>query len=175
MVWIWFVSALWIALRISYNREFPVGAGIRTQCFHCWGLVWSLVRELGSCKPCGVVKKKKEELTISYDSSDCYLPIWWKPPQTPWTHLTQAGNAPGHTSSVFPTVLAPDYCGTWHTKPWLCLHLHWGRQGCEHGGCQSPEAADWLDVTLLGALPAGLREDLRAWGEGRAHCSAQKH
>ena len=147
MVWIWLVSALWVAFRISYNREFPVGAVIRTQRFHCWGRGLIAGRGVRILQATWCGQKKKKELTISYDSYDCYLCIWWKPPQTPWTHLTQAGNAPGHTSSVLPPVLAPDPCGTGHTQTWLCLHLPWGRQGCGHGACRSPGAAGWLDVS----------------------------
>jgi len=61
MVWNGLVSALWIALRISYNREFPVGAGLRTQRFHCWGL--GLIAGQGvrilQAMWCGQKKKKK--------------------------------------------------------------------------------------------------------------------
>ena len=42
-------------------REFPGGPVVRTPRFHCRGHRFeSLVRELGSCKPHSVAKKKKE-------------------------------------------------------------------------------------------------------------------
>ena len=51
-------------LKNNRNREFSGGLVVRIPGFHCVAWVQALVRELRSHRQLGVVKRKKENITI---------------------------------------------------------------------------------------------------------------
>ena len=57
-------------MKINKYWEFPGGPQVSTWCCHCWGWVWSLIGELGSCQLSGVAeggvgRRKQKEKRIS--------------------------------------------------------------------------------------------------------------
>ena len=55
------IQCMPVKLQLRKNREFPGSPVVRTQRFHCWVRVQSLVGELRSHKLCGMAKKEKKQ------------------------------------------------------------------------------------------------------------------